>query len=157
MRIIKNASGQNYIVGGREGMVDVECSANQVVEYRPLPGVNRLYHTNHPLASDDQSIFQRRLKRHGEEKRKSLGSSVTTYNRFETLSQMMGDLSVPVTVERIKEILSTHTGGSPICIDRGTSKLVTLGSVIMELGSEPKFHVAPGPPCSTPYQTYTFQ
>jgi len=154
MRSVKHASGQNYIVGGRDGIVDVECSANKVIEYRPLPGVNRLYHTNHPLANDDQSIFQRRLNRLGEDNRKKFGSSTTTYDRFETLNRLMSDLSMPVTIERIKDILSMHEGGSPVCIDRGASKLVTLGCLIMELSDEPKLHVAPGPPCSTPFQTY---
>jgi hypothetical protein len=156
LRGVKHASGQNYIVGGRDGIVDVECSAHHVVEYWPQPGVNRLYHTNHPLANADQSIFQRRLARHGEAERRKLASSTTTYDRYETLARLMGDRSQPVTVERIQEILSTHAGGASLCVDRGAGKLVTLGCLIMELSAEPKFHVAPGPPCSTPFQTYTF-
>lgn len=156
MRRIEHASGQNYIIGGREGIVDLECSAHKVVEQRPRPQANRLYHTNHPLANDDQAIFRRRLERHGEANRRQLASSTTTYDRYATLQAKAGDFSAGLTLERIKEILCTHEGGAPICIDRGAGKLVTLGSLIMELGERPLLHAAGGPPCSTPYQVFSF-
>jgi len=53
LRRIPHACGQNYLVGGPDGVIDLECSANQVVEYRPgeWPGV--VWHANMPLANDD--------------------------------------------------------------------------------------------------------
>ena len=53
LQTIRHASGQNYIVGGQDKVVDLECSATQVVQFEPAgpPGV--VWHTNHPLANRD--------------------------------------------------------------------------------------------------------
>ena len=50
---VKHASGQNYVVGGPAQVYSFECSANKVSRFQPpgRPGV--VWHTNHPLASDD--------------------------------------------------------------------------------------------------------
>jgi hypothetical protein len=42
-----------------------------------------------------------------------------------------------------------------VCID-GDGDKITLGCLIMELSLPPVLHVAPGPPCSTPFATYAF-
>jgi hypothetical protein len=51
---IKHASGQNYIIGGKQKASAHECSANKVSRFEPHKDATRLYHTNHPIANDDQ-------------------------------------------------------------------------------------------------------
>jgi len=53
----------------------------------------------------------------------------------------------------MKAAFSDHQG--PLCRlpeEDGTGT-ITLGCILMELGQEPALHIAPGPPCSTAFQT----
>jgi len=153
MRRVKHASGQNYILGGPERVLDLECSANKISEFTPSPGADRVYHTNHPLVNDDQAIWQRRLELAPPDVVQATLARSTTQARFNTLEELLGDPAETLTVERIKAVLSSHEG--PVCVDRGGSR-ITLGSLIMELSPSPALHLSPGPPCTTPFSTYTF-
>jgi predicted choloylglycine hydrolase len=51
---VKHASGQNYILGDAEKIVDLECSANKVSRYVPPEGDRRTCHANHALANDEK-------------------------------------------------------------------------------------------------------
>ena len=55
---VKHASGQNYLIGGPDAVLDYECSANQVREFSPYPGVTRVCHTNHPVMNDTATASQ---------------------------------------------------------------------------------------------------
>ena len=59
VRDIQHASGQNYAIGGPDGIVDFECSARKAVQFAPHS--SRFCHTNHPLANDDKPARQRPL------------------------------------------------------------------------------------------------
>ena len=50
---IGHASGENYVMGDAEKVVDFECSPRKVVQHIPYEGSRRVYHTNHPLVNDN--------------------------------------------------------------------------------------------------------
>ena len=154
MRGVQHASGQNYVVGGPERILDFECSAHKTCEFVPYPGADRVYHTNHPLVNDDQSLHQQRLAKMPPDILKWYQERSTTTARFEALEQRLGDPAETITLDKIEATLSAHDG--PVCIDRGTADLITLGCLVMELSPTPTLHLAPGPPCSTEFKTYTF-
>ncbi len=154
---IKHASGQNYIIGGPQGISDFEGSANKVSRYEPFPGANRICHTNHPLANDDQNIFQELLKGRPPERqpRQPNNSEI----RLMALEKRIKDPAKRVTVDVIKEALSSKDDPrNPVCAERrpdGRGNF-TAGCLIMELSEKPKLHFASGPPCVTEFQTYGF-
>lgn len=154
IRGIKHASGQNYIIGGVEKTLSLECSAEKVVEYRPYPGADRTYHTNHPLVNDDFNFRHReRLKKRN---KTTLEGDYFCY-RFDSLEKRLRDRAKVVDLEAIKETLSSRDwaddrakGTSPI------SRESTYASVIMVLSKKPTLHIAPGNPHLTTFQTFSF-
>jgi hypothetical protein len=152
MRRVNHASGQNYVIGGAEQVLSLECSANKIVEFTPYPGANRVYHTNHPIVNDDQEINRQRLATMTPEQREARATAYTGYDRLNTLERHLGNRDETVTVEKIKAVLSSHDG--PVCVDKAES--ITLGCLIMELSSTPTLELAPGPPCSTEFKKYGF-
>jgi hypothetical protein len=158
MRMVRHASGQNYTIGAPGSVVhNLECSANQVCEYRPPHCRDRVYHTNHPLVNTDQEPWRRLGPRlSGDERRRFFHG--TTYERFPALEKTFGNPSFPPTVDGIKAALSNHEG--PVCRHgeiEGRYDHYTLGCLVMELAASPRLHVAPGPPCRTPFQVFSFR
>lgn len=155
MRGVKHASGQNYTIGApRSRAYNLECSANKVSEYRPVVGKDRVYHTNHPLANDDQSFYRQMASTVPEEDLPSLYHG-TSYLRLPIIESGFGASVVPPTIQTIKDVFSTH----PVCRHgelEGRYDHYTIGCLIMELTDSPRLHVAAGPPCSTPFQTFCF-
>ncbi len=152
---IKHASGQNYIVGGPQETVSLECSSGQVCQYIPYPGAKRVYHTNHTLVNDEHQMFHEyyaKLPPNGKQKIDQLGAN--SFARFDLLENRLRGVSKVITVEEIKSILSSHDG--PVCVDRKKGQGLTFGCTIAELSMPPVLHLAPGPPCSTDFETYTF-
>jgi len=145
LREVRHASGQNYILGDAEKIVDFECSANKVSQYLPRKGTFRICHTNHVLANDDRRPLA------DEVVKKS-----TTRARFDSVKSQLNDPLRKITVDIIKSILSSHE--APVCVhktqDPGT--LCTFGSMIMSLSKSPILHLASGPPCSTEWRRYKF-
>ena len=154
MKSIPHASGQNYIIGGPDGVMDLECSANGVLEYSP--DSRRLLHTNHPLVNFDTELYDREmenLKRNQPEKYNTFMNIMTTYKRLETLEKLTKN-EPDLDIDTMKRVLSDHS--APLCIHGDARGLVTLGCVIMDLNEmEPKLHLSPGRPCETPFITYT--
>ena len=153
-RRVRHASGQNYIIGSPEGIVDLECSANQVREYTPYPGSTLVYHTNHPLINDDTGQFIAVLDRMPPDQRKVVEEAVNSKTRLASVKRRLDAVS-SVTVDVIKEILQSHDSpDGPVCVhnDRG----FTSGSMIMELCDSPAFHICFGPPCAGEYQKLRF-
>ena len=154
---IKHASGQNYIIGGPQGIFNFEGSANKVSRYEPVQGANRICHTNHPLVNDDQSIFQELLKSRPPERqpRRPNNSEI----RLMALEKRINDPARRVTVDVIKEALSSKDDPrNPVCLERrpdGRGNF-TAGCLIMELSEKPKLHFSPGPPCATEFQAFGF-
>jgi hypothetical protein len=154
VRGVKHASGQNYVLGGPERVLDLECSANKICEFVPYPEADRVYHTNHPLVNDDQSLHERRIAQMPHKMHEKFQDSLTTYARFESLEKHLGNPGDTVSVDKARAALSSHDG--PVCRHKETGASITLGCLIMELMPSPTLHLAPGPPCSTPFTTYTF-
>lgn len=145
---IQHASAQNYIIGGSEMVICLECSANKISQYEPFKDVrdfHRVYHTNHPLENDDQIIPP--LKNKG---------IITTYDRFNYLASRLRDSSKKINVDSIKHILSSHL--VPICIhhDNQPNSLYTYSSVIYSLSAQPSLYITMGPPCLTEYEKFEF-
>ena len=151
---IKHASGQNYLVGDLEKVESWECSGSQVSQFVPHAGATRVYHTNHPLSNNDQDIYRRILQQTPPEKRPKGRSNSEVRQDF--LAERLKDTSTAITVEAVKSILGSRE--VPICFENEEGRSgFTFGCLIMELSSQPVLHLSPGPPCSTPFQTFTFQ
>lgn len=153
MRAVHHASGQNYVLGDPQHIVDLEVSTHRIDEYHPLANAERVYHTNHPIVNDDQEIWNRRMDRSPKEQTQAYLARSTSRARLGTLARYLADPNEIITVEKIKTILSSHEG--PVCIDGGDDK-ISLACLIMELSPNPTLHLSPGPPCSTPFKTYRF-
>jgi Acyl-coenzyme A:6-aminopenicillanic acid acyl-transferase len=107
IRTVPHASGQNYLVGGPSGIHALECSARLVVEARP--DGNSVWHTNHPLASEDlvsSSSDESSLARDA-----FTGAQLRRSTRVESLQRILADRTVPAA--RSVEIAmssATHCG-----------------------------------------------
>ena len=153
MHDIEHASGQNYIVAGKGSRAtNLEVSAKSIAEYQVWPGADRVYHTNHTFRNTDNSIQKAQVAAG-----QIIPGSVSTKPRYQELAARFSDKATPVTIEHMKAAFSSHNG--PICRhpDDGSSTVVTLGCIIMELGEKPLMHLAPGTPCTTPFKTYQFE
>ncbi|UCC38753.1 MAG: hypothetical protein JSV96_13135 [Candidatus Aminicenantes bacterium] len=154
---IKHASGQNYTIGGPKEVAAFECSSNKVSRFIPYKGATRVYHTNHPLVNDDQSIYKEVLKKLPAERRpKSPGNSEI---RLTALEKRLKDPSKRITVDTVKATLSSHDDPkNPVCnhLAKQRARSFSAGCMVMELGKPPVLHLAPGPPCSTEFKAYKF-
>lgn len=143
---IQHASSQNYIIGGKDRVVCLECSANKVSQFEIYENARRVYHTNHPLVNDDLiNPTKKRKFRSG-----------TTLPRFKYLESRLYDASKKVTIDTIKHILSSHFG--PVCLHHNNQPLMayTFSSVIYSLSTPPMLYITVGPPCLTKYETFMF-
>ena len=157
MHSIPHASGQNYVIGDPDRVTDLECSAHKVVEVPPSPETKRVYHTNHPLSNDDTQSWSdlwTRGEREAPQMIEQMKSRMTTFDRFAALKRDV-EADLPLDVRRAADILSDHS--APVCLHHLGKGNYTLGCLIMELDAEkPRLNIAGGPPCSTPFRTYTF-
>jgi isopenicillin-N N-acyltransferase-like protein len=157
MRSIRHASGQNYVVGGPGARaVNIEVSAERVVEWRPDADARMLFHTNHPLANDDQAIYRQQAAGLDEAMRRRLFYG-TSHLRMAVLNARFTAPYDRIDIDGIKAALSDHDG--PVCRHgeiEGMTDHYTIGCMVMELGGAPRLHVAPGPPCQTPFETHGF-
>jgi predicted choloylglycine hydrolase len=153
---VRHASGQNYLIGGRDEIASWECSANKVIRFIPPESGTRICHTNHPLANDSQSIYREVIERSTAEKIKNALRNSET--RLRALETYVKDPAVRITVETLKAALRSHDDPqNSVCYDlREEHDGFTAGSSIFELSSPPLMHLAPGPPCATEYRTYGF-
>jgi isopenicillin-N N-acyltransferase-like protein len=159
VRSIKHASGQNYVIGGAHGVVDLECSSGHVREYVPATAATRLVHTNHPLVNGDLGMHNDLLRRLSPEERECLAQQQVNYEaRFDSLSRQLEASPRVVTVEGVKSMLSSHDSPEhPVCQHKRPGwDWVTVGCTIMVLSASPELHLAPGNPCSTEFAMYGF-
>lgn len=139
---VAHASGQNYVIGGVDGVLDIECSPGEAAEW--TPGATRVAHANHPLVNSD------RVDSADGEAIVGLDGSICRFNFLET--NVVED-DAPVTPDRCKEWLSTP----PVCrVPEATSSAISLFATVMEVGEHPVLHVAPGPPSITPFEHHQF-
>jgi isopenicillin-N N-acyltransferase like protein len=153
---IKHASGQNYVIGDPKQVIGLECSANKVTPQLPDGTASIICHTNHPLVNDDIQLGN------GSENSIKLPDSERVLSdseiRLNTLTRKLTGSSIPVAVEEIKSVLSSHEPPNhPICRHK-TSETgpMTLGCLIMELSPSPTLYLSSSPPCSSILSTYRF-
>ena len=157
LHMIEHASGQNYTIGEPgAAALNLECSSRSVASFTPDRPLMCVYHSNHPLANEDQDMFLERTEGLPAEEQARLYHG-TSHARFASLQEQLSPLSDGVDVSDIIRVLSSHD--APICRhgDSATrNDNFTLGCLIMELGPEPVFHIAPGPPCETEFRSFRF-
>lgn len=132
VRSIPHASGQNYLLGSPEGVIDFECSAAQVSELGE--GEATIVHTNHAVASPGVE-----------------GSG--TPNSFERLRFLEAAIHPEVGVEAIEAVLSDRS--VPVC-KTSADPVRTYASIVMELSVPPAVRVTPGPPERGAYEDIAF-
>jgi hypothetical protein len=148
----QHASGQNYMIGGPDGIVSLECSAHAVAEYAPMPG--RVYHTNHPLASDDVDPQPGAGPRSAPDPITGSHRSNSEI-RCDAAAAALADPAERIAVERIEAVLSDPE--TLVCVLRDAPvPSFTAGSMVMELSAPPVLHLAPGPGAVTEYRRWTF-
>jgi len=154
---VKHASGEAYTFGDKERVVCFEGSANKVVPFIPYRGVKRVYHTNHPLVSDDVWLSPDNPEKIAPQLKERLAAGIeNSKTRLQALENRLNDASRPVTAESVKSILCSHDSPEyPVCRhdERGN---ITTFSMIMVLTDSPELQAAPGPPCKTEFKSYKF-
>jgi isopenicillin-N N-acyltransferase-like protein len=154
---VDHASGQVYTFGAPQGVACFEGSANRVARFLPSPGATRVYHTNHPLVSDDIWLSVDNPERIAPEIRDRFAIGIeNSRTRLRSLEKRLRDESVPITVDSAKSILCSHDSEEyPLCRHDESGNITTF-SMVMELGDSPVMHMAPGPGCTRLYRTYGF-
>ncbi|TFG13629.1 MAG: hypothetical protein EU535_04630 [Promethearchaeota archaeon] len=145
---IKQASGQNYLIGSLDNIISFECSGNSIVQYPRDKRVNRIYHTNHALVNKDLLNSSLNIA-HVMEENKSL-------ERFNFLEKHLNDSSVIITFKKLRDILSSHEGFICRHPDETPEGSSTIASVIYLLSKSPEMYVSEGMPCSNEYKKFTF-
>lgn len=155
LRTIRHASGQNYLIAGPDGMVDLECSANKVVRWDPAPETRRVWHTNHPMVNDDTVLWDRALSllaATDPKKHAGITGSWTTYRRMEVLERKVRAVADP-GCQAAKDILADKE--APLCLASG--ELYTLGTIVMECDSKsPRMEIAVDPVENPHYGRFGF-
>ena len=133
LKKIKHAKAQNYIIGGPNNVVCLECFDDLKSRFIPHQNAKLTYHTNHYLniAHTSNSKYCSRLT---------------------TLREEIEKRNHKIELEDIKEILRSKewNAGRPI------SHSFTYGSTIMELSEHPVLYIAPDQPDKTKYLRYDF-
>jgi hypothetical protein len=139
--MVQHASGQNYMIGDAEMIGDFESSAAGTVPYG-MRGLD-LFHTNHPLASDDF--------RPGEKEKAALPLVTNSQERLDLITAC----SEAERLDRycIKETLKTR----PVCVELESGRdFFTSGSLVMTLSSPLSLDITAGPPSQSEYETFGF-
>jgi hypothetical protein len=155
LHAVPHASGQNYTVPGPGGSVlNLECSRAGVVAWRPWEASDRVFHTNHPLASTDDWIYRGQMAALTPERRARL-TTTTSQGRLDEVRRWVADPSQPLTIERIQGALSSTTG--PVSREgefEGYRDGFTLGCLVMLPGDPCELLVSPGPPHRVPFESF---
>jgi len=150
---VKHASGQNYILGGPDQAIDLECSANKMSPFIPKGREGTVWHTNHPLVNDDFDAKYRLLL----EKKEVSPKDENTHARLKCLERRLGQEAAAVNLDLIKRTLAARDSEAyPVSRPKGKQYAFTFAATIMVLTAEPEFHVAPGPPHATAYEKLSF-
>ena len=155
---IPHASGQNYILGSPMQIIDLECSANQVMEYSPDGRSRSVCHTNHPLVNRDYPNQRLDLGVPSEETQAQKDEkTINSRTRYQLLSIHLGAVEwLNIDPETARRLLSSHGSQEhPICRHPDTNeKWSTLGTSIMQFGHPAYLFVCPGSPCSAKFSEF---
>jgi len=141
---VRHACGQAYTIGGPQLVTCHEASANKVVPFVPKSGPARVWHTNHPVASDDWNpSFVAAAKKAGKEPAAvQFGCS-----RFAAVEHGLA-ANEAATVDQCIALLADpqHRVCNPS----------TYVCVVMTLGAQPELRITPGSPDKTAMQAVPF-
>jgi isopenicillin-N N-acyltransferase like protein len=126
LQSLPHASGQNYLVGAADMMVDLECGAAMATEQSFEDG--KLVHTNHPLNGLPPPEPQGGVTSH-------------SWERLDALRSLVYQTS-PIGPEDAKAILSQP----PLRRESDGRSPFTFYSTVMELSDKPTLHLCVGPP-----------
>jgi hypothetical protein len=132
MHSVPHASGQNYLIGTPEGLLDLECSAARVCELGD--GADVVVHTNHPLVNDD------------------VDQAIRRQNSYDRLRFLEGTLGAGAGRDEIEEALSDRS--TPVCKLGEAGR--TYAAMVMELTTPPAVWVSAGPPTPGSFQSVPF-
>lgn len=141
---VDHASGQNFLIGGPERVLSLECSSDTIVEFRPFAEAAFTYHTNFPLANTNYSARYLEML---EENGRTAEEGLYQCQRIPSFEKRFGPGTEPFGVAEIKEVLASrdHDGVDVV------SNAYTYASVIYVLDDAPRFLIAPGKPHEVGY------
>jgi isopenicillin-N N-acyltransferase-like protein len=151
LHAIPHASGQNYILSSSGDMRCFECCSTGVERYLPAEYQGSVFHTNHPLVSQDTSELLEHFTNRSE----------NSEARLNSICHRLGEASHLLTLEDIKAALAAHDDrDNPVSrnINKAGSAIgFTAGASIYEFSDKPRLHLAAGPPCQTDFLTFDFK
>ncbi len=150
VRGVDHASGQNYLIGGPERVLSLECSADTIAEFRPFTEASFTYHTNFPLANPDYSVRYLEML---DEQGRTVEEGLYRCQRIPSFERRFGPGTEPFGVDEIQEVLASrdHEGVDVV------SNAYTYASVIYVLDGTPLFLIAPGKPHELGYVELGFE
>ena len=156
---VPHASGQNYILGSSMQIVDLECSANQVIEFSPEGRSRSVCHTNHPIVNRDynKSLLSPGTSLEGIQAQLD-ARTVNSRTRYPMLYRHLGAVAwLNLEPDTARRLLSSHGSQEhPICRHPGTAEQwSTLGTSIMQFGHPAYLYCCPGSPCSSKFTEFS--
>ncbi|UTW61246.1 hypothetical protein KFE98_14650 [bacterium SCSIO 12741] len=149
VKSIDHASGQNYLIGGKEKVVSLECSAQSKEEFKPFADAPFTYHTNYPVANKSYSDWYLSAL---DENGYTLKDMPQFCWRFPSFQKRFNQTTADFGIAEIKEVLSSRDHEKPDVV----SNTYTYASVIYVLDDQPQFIIAPGKPHETEYINIPF-
>jgi predicted choloylglycine hydrolase len=155
LRRIKHASGQNYVLGGPARAYSFECSAGRIERFKPNGRDDVVWHTNHPLVNDDYTAQYRALRSKPTDMARW---EANTRARLHCLETRLTNATPIRDLALVKATLASRDSAEyPVSRPKKAKDAsFTFASTIMVLSENPVFHVAPGPPDVTAYETLSF-
>jgi len=156
VKTIKHATGQNYLIGTNNEVVNLEASATTVVPFYPSENKHVVYHTNHALANHDVKPWKQ------EYHARILAGTTPHTNSQKRFNALETRLTSPETIlspEVVQATLrSKDDPKSPVCVafNKNTASF-TFSSVLFTFGRKPSVQVTYGSPDKAAYQEYFFE
>ena len=159
LRRVPHASAQNYVVGGPDGVFDLECSANKVVAYQPRGREDAVWHANIPLANDDLLPWFREAVE-GAKEHPFLRNNRA---RFRSVERRLRQAPEVGRLDFLKETLASRDSAQdPICSIGDEREfyagngIYSFASTVMKLSGEPELHVSFSPADASSYTRLRF-
>ena len=148
---IRHASGQNYTLGGIGRVACFEASANKVIQIDPPNPGSFVYHTNHPVANEDFSVFGILAMAYPD-------PTDNSHIRYDALRKRLSADPGKGIIDMVQETLRSRDSELyPICRHhRDDQHVFTYASTIMVLEMKPYLIAAPGPPDQYEYSVFRF-
>ena len=153
---INHATGQNYIIGTENEVINFEASANEIVQFQPLATDKIVYHTNHSIVNHDvkpwmQDYHQRILS--------GTGPQTNSQRRFSALEKRLQISPESLNPDVVKETLrSKDDPRAPVCVSFNPNAVgFTFSSVLFSFGDEPYLEATNGSPDIADYHRFIFK